>query len=98
IYIVLALGLAGYGMRLLDLPPAPLLLGFVLGPMIEENFVRAMRITGGDPFAFILRPVSGTIFAILAILVVWMIVSRVRGPRLVRTSEADNTAGTVNLD
>ena len=42
----------------LDCEPAPLLLGFVLGPLMEENLRRAMLISGGDPMIFVNRPIS----------------------------------------
>jgi putative tricarboxylic transport membrane protein len=51
-------GLAGYALMKLDCEPAPLLLGFVVGPLMEENFRRAMLIARGDWTTFITRPVS----------------------------------------
>ncbi|MBB3915602.1 TctA family transporter [Rhizobium fabae] len=51
--------------------PAPLLLGFVLGPLLEENLRRAMILSRGDPSTFITRPISATLLAIaLAVLIV----------------------------
>lgn len=55
---VLFFGILGYLMRLVRLEPAPLLLGFVLGPMIEENFRRALQLSRGDLMVFLERPVS----------------------------------------
>ena len=54
--------------------PAPLLLGFVLGPMLEENLRRAMIISRGDPTVFITRPISAglVITAVLVLIVVLM--------------------------
>src|SRR3546814_8137425 len=48
VWMVLVLGVFGYVLRLLDFHPAPLLLGFVLGPLIEENLRRAMLLARGD--------------------------------------------------
>jgi TctA family transporter len=48
-------------MRLLDFQPAPLLLGFVLGPLMEENLRRALLISRGDFMVFLERPISGCI-------------------------------------
>jgi putative tricarboxylic transport membrane protein len=57
--VVMAIcGLAGYGLSKLDCEPAPLLLGFVLGPMLEEFLRRSMLISRGDPMVFIERPIS----------------------------------------
>ncbi len=44
--------------RKLDCEPAPMMLGFVLGPLMEENLRRAMRISRGDPMIFLQRPIS----------------------------------------
>jgi putative tricarboxylic transport membrane protein len=51
-------GVAGYVFYKLECEPAPLILGFVLGPLMEENLRRAMRISGGDPMIFVQRPIS----------------------------------------
>jgi TctA family transporter len=51
-------GVLGYVFWRLDCEPAPMILGFVLGPLMEENLRRAMRISGGDPMIFINRPIS----------------------------------------
>jgi putative tricarboxylic transport membrane protein len=55
----------------LECEPAPLLLGFVLGPMLEEHLRRAMIISRGDPSIFVTRPLSGALLVIaVAILVI----------------------------
>ncbi len=51
-------GVAGYVFMRLECEAAPLILGFVLGPLMEENLRRAMRISGGDPMIFLNRPIS----------------------------------------
>lgn len=68
IYLVILFGGIGYLFRLLDLPPASLLLGFVLGPMLEENFRRAMLFSRGDFGVFIERPISAAFVAITGLL------------------------------
>ncbi len=51
--------------------PAPLLLGFVLGPLLEDHLRRAMIISGGDPTVFVTRPVSlGLLLAAAAALLI----------------------------
>jgi len=61
-----ALGLVFFHSRI---EPAPVILGFVLGPMIEEHFRRSLLISRGDFMVFVERPISGTILAICAVLV-----------------------------
>lgn len=51
-------GVMGYGLRKLECEPAPLLLGFILGPMLEENFRRSMLLSHGDMSVFVTRPIS----------------------------------------
>ena len=56
--------------RKLDCEPAPLLLGLVLGPLLEENLRRALQLTGGDWSVFVTRPLSlAFLLAALALLV-----------------------------
>ncbi len=63
-------GVLGYVFTRLDCEPAPMVLGFVLGPLMEENLRRAMRISGGDQMIFIERPISlGLLIAALILLV-----------------------------
>jgi TctA family transporter len=51
-------GVVGFVLTKLDCEPAPMILGFVLGPLMEENLRKAMRISGGDPVIFVERPIS----------------------------------------
>ena len=51
-------GVLGYVFMRLECEPAPMILGFVLGPLMEENLRRAMRISSGDPMIFLERPIS----------------------------------------
>ena len=58
VMVMTAFGVIGYAMRKLDCEPAPLLLGLVLGPMLDENFRRAMVLSDGDWSIFVRRPIS----------------------------------------
>jgi TctA family transporter len=78
VWAVAAFGMFGYVMRLLDLQPAPLLLGFVLGPLMEENLRRALLISRGDFIVFLERPISGTFMAITAMLLAWAVWTALR--------------------
>jgi len=71
LYAAAFFGLVGYVLVKLRCEPAPLLLGFVLGPLLEENLRRAMILARGDPTTFVSRPISAALLAIaLAVLVV----------------------------
>jgi len=43
---------------MLDCSPVPMMLGFVLGPMVEENLRRTLQVSRGDPSVFVTRPIS----------------------------------------
>ena len=58
LFAVALFGLLGYALVKCECEPAPLLLGFVLGPMLEEHLRRAMIISRGDPTVFVTRPLS----------------------------------------
>lgn len=69
IYAVALIGLAGYLLALAKFSPALLLLGFVLGPLIETNLRRALLISRGDPMVFLERPIAaGFVIATAALL------------------------------
>ncbi len=74
-------GLLGYALLKLGFEPAPMLLGFVLGPMMEENLRRALAVSRGDASVFITRPISAALLAVSAMLLIAALlpkVSRVR--------------------
>ena len=69
--LVAFFGLVGYALLKLGFEPAPMLLAFVLGPLMEENLRRAFLISRGDPMVFVQRPISlGLLLVALALLVV----------------------------
>jgi TctA family transporter len=67
--LTIVIGMFGYLLLLLGFHPAPILLGFVLGPRFEENFRRAMLISRGDILVFIKHPISAVFVALSVILV-----------------------------
>jgi putative tricarboxylic transport membrane protein len=70
IYALAALTALGYLFLKLDCEPAPLILGFILGPMMEENLRRALMIAQGDASVLVTRPLSATfLFAAAALLI-----------------------------
>ncbi len=70
IYLTAIFGIIGYLFSKLDCEPAPLLLGFVLGPMMEENFRRALLLSRGDFTVFVTRPLSLSLLIAAALMVV----------------------------
>jgi putative tricarboxylic transport membrane protein len=65
----------------LECEPAPLLLGFVLGPMMEENLRRAMLLSRGDPTVFLTRPLSAAMLAAAVALLVIIVLPNLRKKR-----------------
>ena len=64
IYLMGLFGLLGYVFVKLGCEPAPMLLAFILGPLMEEYLRRAMLISRGDPMVFLKRPISATLLAL----------------------------------
>ena len=85
VLLMYAIGVIGFFMRRLDFPVGPVVLGVILGPMLEAQFRRAMSISQGDLSVFVTRPLSATIlsFAVLALVIPYVprIVARIRGRR-----------------
>jgi putative tricarboxylic transport membrane protein len=70
VLIAAIFGLLGYWLVKFDFEPAPLVLAFVLGPLLEENLRRAMLISRGDATVFLSRPISGVLLAVSLILLI----------------------------
>ena len=79
--MVATFGLVGYWFVKHDFEPAPMLLGFVLGPLMEENLRRAMLIARGDPTTFVTRPISGGLLFLAALLLVLAVMPMIRSKR-----------------
>ena len=62
-------GAAGYVFQLLQCPSAPLLLGFILGPIFEDNLRRALLISQGDLTTFVSHPISGALLAVVLLII-----------------------------
>ena len=87
VLLTVAFGLLGYLFIKLRCEPAPLLLGYLLGPLMEENLRRAMLLSRGDPSVFITRPLSLTLLIICALVLLLMVSPRVRATRQAAFSE-----------
>jgi TctA family transporter len=81
VYLLAVFGLFGYVFRKLDAEPAPLLLAFVLGPMMEEFLRRALLLSRGDPTILVTRPVSAAMLAVAAILLLLVVLPALRKTR-----------------
>jgi TctA family transporter len=69
VHVMALFGALGYLLRKLDCEPAPMLLGFILGPLMEEYLRRALLLSGGDPSVLVTRPIScGFLLLSLALL------------------------------
>jgi TctA family transporter len=77
----IVIGVAGYVLLRLGFHPAPILLGFVLGPRVEENFRRAMLISNGDIWYFLERPISAAVIGLCVVLIVAQTIFWVIGHR-----------------
>ena len=77
IFAISAFGLIGYVLVKTDCEPAPLLLGFVLGPMLEEHLRRALLISRGDPATFLRHPISATLLVMASIALIVVILPAV---------------------
>jgi TctA family transporter len=81
LFAVAAFGLMGYVLLKLQCEPGPLLLGFVLGPLLEENLRRAMILGRGDPTVFVTRPISLTLVLMAVAVLVIVLLPSVRKRR-----------------
>ena len=75
IYLTATFGVMGYLFMRMGLEAAPLMLGFILGPMLEEYFRRALMISRGDFSSFLYRPISGTLLALIAVFILWQLIA-----------------------
>jgi putative tricarboxylic transport membrane protein len=67
VYVMAAFGVIGLAMQELGYPVAPFVLGFILGPMMEDNFRRGLELAGGSALPFFTRPIS-TVLIVLTLL------------------------------
>lgn len=75
IYVMLGFGLLGFWLRHHGYPMAPLVLGIVLGDLLEKNLRRALVLSDGDLSPFFLRPISGVMAAVIFITIGWKLFS-----------------------
>jgi TctA family transporter len=78
VWVLLAFGVVGYCMALLRLEVVPVLLGLILGPMLEENFRRTLLLSRGSFSVFVERPITAVALGVCVFLLIWSIWSSLR--------------------
>jgi putative tricarboxylic transport membrane protein len=73
IYVMLVFGVIGFVLRELKFPMAPMILGLVLGDLLDKNLLRGLVLSGGDILPFFTRPQSAVLATLTAIAVLWSI-------------------------
>jgi TctA family transporter len=81
VHLMAVFGLLGYVFAKLECEPAPMLLGFILGPMMEEYLRRALLLSRGDPLVLLRRPISATILAVAAVAIVVVLTPAIHAKR-----------------
>jgi len=81
VWMVGLFGVIGYGFIKLDMEPAPLLLGFILGPLMEENLRRALLLSDGDWAIFVSRPMSAAQLVVAAVMMFAVLLPSIRRKR-----------------
>ena len=97
LWVLLAVGVLGYGMRRFGYPVGPAVIGLILGPIAEEQLRRTLAISQGDPSALVTSPFAATVYALLTLGVVLTVVVRRRqrnaGPSAPERSPSDASTG-----
>lgn len=70
VWVMILFGLIGFVMRETGFPVAPMILGVVLGPILDANFRRSLSLSRGDPVDFVTRPISAVIAALVLLMIV----------------------------
>ena len=81
VFMMAYFGFAGYIFSKLECEPAPMLLGFILGPMMEEYLRRALLMSSGDFSVFVTRPLSATLLAIATVAMVLVLLPSIKQKR-----------------
>ncbi len=89
VYAIAFFGILGYALIKLGCEPAPLLLGFVLGPLLEQHLRRALVISQGDPSVFLTRPISLVLLILAAIALFLALLPSIRRKREVVFQEEE---------
>ena len=96
VFITAVFGFLGYMFMRLEMDAAPLMLGFILGPMLEENFRRALLLSRGSFGTFFTRPIAGTLMGLIGVFIAWQLLAfflqtREKRAERMRTQVVDTT-------
>ncbi|MCH1868779.1 tripartite tricarboxylate transporter permease [Nocardioides sp. CFH 31398] len=97
IFVMMFFGVVGYLMKKTGFEPGPLVLAFVLGALVEDNFRRSMLIFGGDPLGFFTRPISATLLVVFVIVAVLPLVKLVLDRRTAALAHDNSKREDVTL-
>ena len=78
VWTALFFGIIGYFMTMHKFPKAPMILGFVLGPIVETNLLRGLMYTDGNFFEFFESPIAAVFMGISIVVVIWTIIKQLR--------------------
>ncbi|HCQ65862.1 MAG TPA: tripartite tricarboxylate transporter protein TctA [Rhodobacteraceae bacterium] len=78
LWVMLFFGVLGYTMRKAHYPLSPIIIGMILGPVLENNFRRALLLSRDGPMIFVERPISAAILGIVAVMLVYVVWTTVR--------------------
>lgn len=92
VWVVLVTGLVGFGMRRFGFNILAMVLGLVLGFMVEVNLRRSLLIALGNPWVFFTRPISAALLVFAAITLVWPIIRQLRDDRRARAVATATTS------
>ncbi|CAH1690455.1 Uncharacterized 52.8 kDa protein in TAR-I ttuC' 3'region [Hyphomicrobiales bacterium] len=87
VLVMMLFGVMGYGLTKIGCEPAPLLLGVILGPLMEENLRRSLTLSRGSPMILLEHPISAGLLAVAAILLISVLLPKVRRQREVAFEE-----------
>jgi putative tricarboxylic transport membrane protein len=93
VWVMLAFGLSGYALRHFGYPMAPLVLGIVLGDLLEKNLRRALVLSDGDLAPFFTRPISGVLAALIIGTIAWRLATLRRRPTAGQPAPAEPAGG-----
>jgi putative tricarboxylic transport membrane protein len=79
LWLLLGLGLLGFAMRRFGLPVLPLIVGVILGPLVERQGRRSLQLTGGDLSGLVGGPVAWVCYVLIVLALAWPLVNLVRG-------------------
>jgi putative tricarboxylic transport membrane protein len=87
--LMLFFGVCGYLLRLCGFPILPLVLGLVLGSMIERNYRRSVELSYGDHWIFVTDPIAASLLGLALLLIVYSLYTEIRRPRAVNFPGGD---------